>query len=105
MPFALRRLFATLLVFCEPNNPRSLWEKFYDALSEDYRQNLQLIAEQVQSITVDHMTSFIESIGKKIIDYNLPAYNKASIIRNKPTKEIGKLRLNYKSQFQKKTYI
>ncbi|KAL7248128.1 hypothetical protein ACSBR2_002937 [Camellia fascicularis] len=102
MPFALRRLFATLLVFCEPNNPRSLWEKFYDALSEDYRQNLQLTVEQVQNITLDHIASFIESMDKKITDYNVLAYNKApSYETNLPRK----LRLNYKSQFQKKTYI
>ncbi|XP_074304137.1 uncharacterized protein LOC141638691 [Silene latifolia] len=36
MPGALRRLFATLLIYCQPNNPRLLWDKFYTLLSEDY---------------------------------------------------------------------
>lgn len=30
MPHSLRRLFATLLVYCAPANPRKLWEQFED---------------------------------------------------------------------------
>ena len=37
MPEILRRLFVSLLVFCTPPNPKDLWEKYYDALSEDFR--------------------------------------------------------------------
>lgn len=38
MPSSLRRLFATILVFCEPSDVRGLWEKHFNAMSEDYRQ-------------------------------------------------------------------
>jgi hypothetical protein len=38
MPFALRRLFATILVFCEPSDVLELWEKHKEAMSEDYRR-------------------------------------------------------------------
>ncbi|KAL7246824.1 hypothetical protein ACSBR2_001852 [Camellia fascicularis] len=88
MPFALRRLFATLLVFCEPNNPRTLWDKFYDNLSEDYKQMPHLTNDQIQSHTLNHIANFIESMGKKISDYDLPAYNKAYIPVEKTSKDI-----------------
>ena len=38
MPCALRRLFATILVFCEATNIRALWEKHLESMSEDYRR-------------------------------------------------------------------
>jgi len=37
MPHSLRRLFATLLVYCAPVNPRKLWEQFEDSMVEDYK--------------------------------------------------------------------
>nr|XP_009796607.1 PREDICTED: uncharacterized protein LOC104243152 isoform X3 [Nicotiana sylvestris] len=36
MPYSLRRLFATLLIYCNPTNPRQLWEQFEQHMSEDY---------------------------------------------------------------------
>ncbi|XP_070014065.1 uncharacterized protein [Nicotiana sylvestris] len=36
MPYSLRRLFATLLVYCNPANPRDLWERFESSMSEDF---------------------------------------------------------------------
>jgi hypothetical protein len=41
MSYALRRLFATILVFCEPSNMFGLWKKHKEAISEDYRHNNQ----------------------------------------------------------------
>ncbi|XP_010239124.1 ATP-dependent DNA helicase PIF1-like [Brachypodium distachyon] len=38
MPSSLRRLFATILVFCEPGDPRGLWDRHLEGMSEDYRQ-------------------------------------------------------------------
>ena len=39
MPSSLWRLFATILVFCEPHDVMGLWKKHYDAMSEDYSRN------------------------------------------------------------------
>ena len=36
MPSALRRLFATILVFCLPIGVRELWNEFYPYIVEDY---------------------------------------------------------------------
>src|SRR5205814_9753872 len=38
MPASLRRLFATILVFCEPGDVRGLWDRHLEAMSEDYRR-------------------------------------------------------------------
>ncbi|RLN09573.1 uncharacterized protein C2845_PM11G03810 [Panicum miliaceum] len=39
MPSSLRRLFATILVFCEPNDVSALRTKHLDAMSEDYKRD------------------------------------------------------------------
>ena len=36
MPSALRRLFATILVFCLPTGVRELWNEFYPYMEEYY---------------------------------------------------------------------
>lgn len=36
MPRQLRQLFAFLCIFCNPQSPRKLWEKYKSELSEDY---------------------------------------------------------------------
>ncbi|KAL0396173.1 UNVERIFIED_CONTAM: hypothetical protein Scaly_0065700 [Sesamum calycinum] len=36
MPYALRRLFATILLCCEPSGVRMLWEENYPHMIEDY---------------------------------------------------------------------
>ena len=38
MPYSLRRLFATILVYCNPSNPKLLWNKFEQVMSEDFRK-------------------------------------------------------------------
>ena len=40
MPHVIRRLFATVLIFCQPRDPLSLWTKYYDSFSEDYLYNI-----------------------------------------------------------------
>jgi ATP-dependent DNA helicase PIF1 len=41
MPSALRRLFATILVYCEPSDVAGLWKKHKDSMSEDYQHRSQ----------------------------------------------------------------
>ena len=37
MPCAVRRMFATIMVFCEYTNIRALWDKHFKSMAEDYR--------------------------------------------------------------------
>ncbi|PON70500.1 DNA helicase Pif1-like [Trema orientale] len=71
MPFELRRLFATILVFCVPNNPKLLWDKFKRFMSEDY------IAKKMGSVieeskTLEDINFMLEGMGKSLDDYGLP---------------------------------
>jgi len=38
MPSALRNLFATILVHCNPTDTRKLWDTYYEDMSEDFRR-------------------------------------------------------------------
>ena len=51
MPSSLRRLFATILVFCEPNDVMWLWKKHYDAMLEDHSRN-NLSSDIVQQMVL-----------------------------------------------------
>ncbi|XP_071681524.1 uncharacterized protein [Lolium perenne] len=71
MPRALRRLFATILVFCEATNIRSLWEKHLDSMSEDYLRNHPNKAAVEQMVLRD-IRDLVHSMGKDIGSYGLP---------------------------------
>ncbi|XP_051220370.1 uncharacterized protein [Lolium perenne] len=70
MPYALRRLFATILVFCEVTQIRSLWEKHLESMSEDYRRNQPNQAALEQMVLRD-IRDLVHSMGKDISSYGL----------------------------------
>ncbi|CAN6216625.1 unnamed protein product, partial [Urochloa humidicola] len=71
MPSSLRRLFATILVFCEPHDVMALWKKHFDAMSEDYsrRHTSKQLVEQLVLIDIRNM---LQSMGKDIRSFPLP---------------------------------
>jgi hypothetical protein len=71
MPYALRRLFTTILVFCEPSNVFGLWEKHKKAMSEDYRHNNQSTFMVEQMVLID-IQKLLKSMQKDIKMYPLP---------------------------------
>jgi hypothetical protein len=71
MPYALRRLFATILVFCEPNDVFGLWEKHKEAMSEDYKRNNQSTFMVEQMVLID-IQKLLQSMQKDIKMYPLP---------------------------------
>ncbi|CAH1432559.1 unnamed protein product [Lactuca virosa] len=73
-PSTLRRLFATMLIFCDPGNVRKLWADHYDSLSEEYRKQYGC-PERVQNMVHIDIGVFLESMGKKLSDYDLPNVN------------------------------
>ncbi|KAL6661674.1 hypothetical protein ACP70R_001058 [Stipagrostis hirtigluma subsp. patula] len=81
MPSSLRRLFATILVFCEPNNVRRLWQRHLEAMSEDYRRRSKCKVALEQMVLID-IRNMLQSMGKDIKSFPLPAidetYNAAS---------------------------
>ncbi|XP_021721338.1 uncharacterized protein LOC110688886 [Chenopodium quinoa] len=80
MPRALRRLFATLLIFGNPRDPLALWHKYYTALCEDYSYSLRGEEQKVKAITVREVERYLEEMGltrtKDIVDaLNAPIPN------------------------------
>nr|KAJ0206579.1 hypothetical protein LSAT_V11C500239490 [Lactuca sativa] len=73
-PNALRRLFAMILIFCEPGDVRKLWCDHYDSLSEDYRKQYAC-SKRVQNMVLIDIRVFLQSLGKKLSDYGLPDVN------------------------------
>jgi hypothetical protein len=71
MPHALRRLFATILVFYEPSDVLDLWEKHKEAMLEDYRHNNRSSFAVEQMVFID-IQKLLESIQKDIKMYPLP---------------------------------
>lgn len=70
MPSSLRRLFATILVFCEPSDVFALWQKQLDAMSEDYRRNNPSDAIVEQMVLID-IRNMLQSMGKDIKSFPL----------------------------------
>ena len=74
MPYALRRLFATIIVFGEYTNIRALWDKHFEAMAEDYRCDNGSSPNVVQMVLRD-VSDIVSSMGKDIRSYGLPELN------------------------------
>uniref|UniRef100_A0A803LHZ9 ATP-dependent DNA helicase n=1 Tax=Chenopodium quinoa TaxID=63459 RepID=A0A803LHZ9_CHEQI len=75
----LRNLFATILLFCEVSDPKYLWEKHWEALSDDttHRQrqrlgiaNLSLTKEQLQNYALYEIEKLLNIENRSLIDYH-----------------------------------
>ncbi|KAK1572455.1 hypothetical protein Q3G72_032837 [Acer saccharum] len=74
MPYTLRRLFATLLVYCRPANLRNLWEKYEVSISEDYHRS-GLNFSDARLKVLEHIRFVVKSMGNNINDYHLVDYD------------------------------
>ncbi|KAL4590838.1 hypothetical protein LXL04_003781 [Taraxacum kok-saghyz] len=73
-PADLRRLFATILIYCEPGDVRKLWDEHYNSLSEDYSQQCQSY-ERVKTMVLVDIGVFLQSMGKHLGEFDLPLLN------------------------------
>jgi hypothetical protein len=71
MPSSLRRLFATILVFCEPSDVRGLWKNHLEAMSEDYSRNNKC-KHTVEQMVLKNIRDMLQSMGKDILSFPLP---------------------------------
>lgn len=69
MTHALRQLFATVVVFCNPKNPKQLWLKFQDFLSEDFLHNKALSVNAIKHKVLDILSNYLYSLGKRLEDF------------------------------------
>ncbi|XP_021744640.1 uncharacterized protein LOC110710622 [Chenopodium quinoa] len=71
MPLTVRKLFATVLIFCQPSDPVSLWMKYYSFLSEDFKHRYPSDPQKVRQLTVKSVEWFLESMGSSLAKYGL----------------------------------
>jgi len=81
MPYALRRLFATVLVHCEATRIRALWEKHKESMAEDYSRN-QCNSELVEQMVLRDIRDLLQSMGKDIKNFDLPELSDAADYSN-----------------------
>ena len=72
MPYAFRRLFATILVYCKPVDVRKLWEIYSHELLHDYRKDEPKNVEYQLQHSLRDIKVFLESMNKQITIYDLP---------------------------------
>jgi hypothetical protein len=71
MPVSLRRLFATILVFCEASDIRGLWDRHLEDMSDDFRQRHTCPTMVEQEVLLD-IRGMLQSMGKDIKSFPLP---------------------------------
>ncbi|KAG5604572.1 hypothetical protein H5410_026064 [Solanum commersonii] len=69
MPYSLRRLFATLLVYCNPGNPKDLWKKFEDSMSEDFKIISTITKTDIEQLVLNHINEILLSMGHNISEF------------------------------------
>ncbi|XP_073121556.1 uncharacterized protein [Henckelia pumila] len=72
MPHALRRLFETILVYCEAADVRLLWDTYFEAMSDDLKRQFHHNREFLVSKTLQSLNLILESMGKKNGAFDLP---------------------------------
>ncbi|XP_070002689.1 uncharacterized protein LOC142165930 [Nicotiana tabacum] len=71
MPHSLRGLFATLLVYCNPVNPRELWEQFEEPMSEDHKLLANIGRNEIRLQVLNHINDILHSMDADINDYKI----------------------------------
>uniref|UniRef100_K3Z0E3 ATP-dependent DNA helicase n=1 Tax=Setaria italica TaxID=4555 RepID=K3Z0E3_SETIT len=87
MPSSLRRLFATILVFCEPSNINTIWNNHLEAMSEDYSRNCKS-KHMVQQMVLKNIRDMLQSMGKDIRSFPLPEIDEQQNTTNDVPREI-----------------
>ncbi|XP_021721928.1 ATP-dependent DNA helicase pfh1-like [Chenopodium quinoa] len=80
LPVALRHLFATVLIFCQPSNAEQLWYKYYSALSEDFARKYAGAERKIKKLTVRSVEQYLEAMRKSLGECGL-----AVLINNNDT--------------------
>jgi hypothetical protein len=78
MPTALRRLFATILVFCQPVGLRELWNEFYTYMVEDYPSSSKATDVVHTNLLLNDLKVLLLQHGTHITKYDLPVATTAS---------------------------
>ncbi|KAL0345938.1 UNVERIFIED_CONTAM: hypothetical protein Sradi_4425100 [Sesamum radiatum] len=71
-PSALRRLFATILLYCEPSGVRNLWEENYSYMIEDYPSSSSSSSLFVLNKLLHDLNGILMQHKRSINEFDLP---------------------------------
>ncbi|CAI9298597.1 unnamed protein product [Lactuca saligna] len=71
MPYELRRLFASLLVYTIPSNPRELWLSFESAMLEDFLHCNNYSKKEAKRNTFKQINTYLQSTGRQIHEFDI----------------------------------
>ncbi|GMF63411.1 unnamed protein product [Phytophthora fragariaefolia] len=77
MPYQLRQLFATLLVYSQVSDVRGLWNQFYDELARDFAYKYRNLEGQTQDDmiafhTLKSLNDLLQISGQAVAGFDLP---------------------------------
>ncbi|CAN6585852.1 unnamed protein product [Malus baccata var. baccata] len=72
MSSALRRLFVTILVYCEPHGVRRLWDEFHSFMVEDYSVSSTINNTSILNKLLQDLNELLVQHSKSVSDYDLP---------------------------------
>ena len=80
-PRLIRDLFCTILVFCEPMNPLSLWDISKDEMVQDYLHNSPEtpLDSLVNNLLIELEDKLISIGGNNLQSYGLPVANRSRV--------------------------
>ena len=67
MPVRLRQLFVRILIHCQPLHPEELWNKFKDAMSEDFSRTHNTITSYQKAYS--HINSLLNNEGRHLAHF------------------------------------
>ncbi|CAI9266057.1 unnamed protein product [Lactuca saligna] len=71
MPYELRRLFASLLVYTIPSNPRELWLSFESAMLEDFLHCNNYSKKEAKRNAFKQINTYLQSTGRQIHEFDI----------------------------------
>ncbi|KAG5604594.1 hypothetical protein H5410_026086 [Solanum commersonii] len=69
MPYSLRKLFATLLVYCNPGKPKNIWKIYEDTMSEDFKIISNVTKNDIRQLVLNHINEVLLSMGHNINEF------------------------------------
>ena len=82
----LRELFIVILMFCQPSDPRKLFEQFWHTWTDDLERNTshKLTENQLKTIVLLDLETRLQSFEKELGDFGLPKPSIQDIEEVKP---------------------
>ncbi|XP_073035205.1 uncharacterized protein [Primulina eburnea] len=93
MPSSLRRLFVSILVFCQPTIVRELWDEFHPSMCEDYGREIPSSNLIINKLLLE-IRRLLHQYKKKLDDFDLPSIS-VDFLEETPLPKIIEDELSY----------